>query len=85
MVNMNFEVRIPLFQKFDTVVFQDFGVLVEDISHVSYGNNNLAATGFGLRYQTSLGPIRFDIGWKWQKPFPEDTAYAWFLTFGHAF
>lgn len=85
MVNMNFEVRVPLFQKFDTVFFQDFGVLVEDISHVSYGNNNLAATGFGLRYQTSLGPIRFDIGWKWQKPFPEDSPYAWFLTFGHAF
>jgi translocation and assembly module TamA len=85
MVNMNFELRIPTFSMIDMVIFQDFGVLVEDITNLSYGKNSLAATGLGLRYQTSIGPIRFDIGWKWQKPFPEDTAYAWFLTFGHSF
>lgn len=85
MVNMNVELRVPVTKKIDWVLFQDFGVLVEDIQSLSHGNNNLAATGLGIRYQTSIGPLRFDIGWKWRKPFPEDAGYAWFLTFGHAF
>lgn len=85
MVNMNLELRVPLSKQLGFVLFQDLGVLVEDITSLSEGKDNLASTGFGVRYQTPLGPLRFDIGWKWQKPFPEDTGYAWFLTFGHAF
>ncbi len=85
MAGMNFELRVPLTPVFSGVVFQDFGVLAEDITTLTSGNNNLAATGFGIRYMTPIGPLRFDIGWKWHKPFPEDARYAWFLTFGHAF
>lgn len=85
MVNLNFELRIPTINKIDLVLFQDFGVLVPDIATIYSGQNSLAATGCGIRYNTSLGPVRFDIGFKWQKPFPEDTRYAWYLTFGHAF
>jgi len=85
MVNANFELRLPVFQDFGCVLFQDFGALVEDISVLGTGSGQLAASGFGIRYQTPLGPLRFDIGWKWSKPFPEDSRYAWFLTFGHAF
>lgn len=85
MLNMNLEIRIPLLDKFSWVLFQDFGVLVEDIIDINAGKNNLASSGFGFRYMTPIGPLRFDIGWKWQKPFPEDSGYAWFLTFGHAF
>lgn len=85
MVNGNFEVRIPFSKEFGCVIFQDFGALSEDLSQINTGQSSLAATGFGIRYQTPIGPLRFDIGWKWKKPFPEDTRYAWFLTFGHAF
>jgi len=85
MVNVNVELRIPVAKQFGVVVFQDFGVLAKEASDLNRGENNAAVSGCGLRYQTPFGPLRFDIGWKWKKPFEEDTRYAWFLTFGHAF
>jgi outer membrane protein insertion porin family len=87
MLNANFEWRIPLNKP--TIwgaAFQDFGILIEDVVAQGIGSSKpLAATGFGMRYMTPVGPLRFDIGWKWYKDRPEDPSYAWFLTFGNAF
>ncbi|MFT6765522.1 MAG: outer membrane protein assembly factor BamA [Alteromonas naphthalenivorans] len=86
MVNINLELRIPLHRRvIQGVVFQDFGALEEDVHVLFEPKKPLAATGFGLRYATPIGPLRFDIGWKWNKQTPEESSYAWFLTFGHAF
>lgn len=85
MVNINVELRIPFSKQFGVVVFQDFGVLAKEVTSLNSGENNAVVSGCGLRYQTPLGPLRFDIGWKWKRAFKEDTRYAWFLTFGHAF
>ncbi|MCF7900106.1 BamA/TamA family outer membrane protein [Candidatus Babeliales bacterium] len=85
MMNMNVEIRIPVIKNIHMAVFQDAGILVEDIHVFNESKKQLAATGFGLRYMTPFGPLRFDIGWKWKKDYPEDSGYAWFLTFGHAF
>lgn len=87
MLNFNTELRFPLFYRMlQGVVFQDFGILVErpwDL--MIFPDKPLAASGFGLRYATPIGPLRFDIGWKWYKDRPDDAAYAWFLTFDHMF
>ena len=86
MFNINLELRIPLRKRvMYGVIFQDFGALEEDAHALLEARKPLAATGLGLRYTTPIGPLRFDIGWKWHKQFPEETSYAWFLTFGHAF
>lgn len=86
MLNVNIELRFPVSTRpFYGVIFQDFGVLEEEVTTLLKSKKPLAATGFGIRYITPIGPLRFDIGWKWNKQTKEDTSYAWFLTFGHAF
>ncbi len=87
MLNLNTELRFPLFYKpLQGVVFQDFGILVERPQDlVAFPSRTLGATGFGLRYATPIGPFRFDIGWKLRRQSPEEPAYAWFLTFDHMF
>jgi outer membrane protein insertion porin family len=85
MVNLNIEVRQDLFNRLSGVIFQDFGVLIQkDFAEIK-GDRLCAATGFGLRYHTPIGPLRFDMGFKWRKRFPSDLRYAWFITLGHAF
>ena len=87
MLNANFELRIPVNKQVVWgALFQDFGILIEDVVAQGIGSSKpLAATGFGVRYMTPVGPLRFDIGWKWYKDRPEAPSYAWFLTFGNAF
>ncbi|MFH1644621.1 MAG: BamA/TamA family outer membrane protein [bacterium] len=84
MVNANLELRFPIYKSFKGVIFQDIGVL----SQTGFGGFKgtwYPGTGFGFRYKTPIGPIRFDIGWKWKKRFEHDCPYAWYLTIGEAF
>ncbi len=86
MLNMNIELRFPVSGKLVWgTLFQDFGVLVGKSQELFQAAHPLAATGFGVRYMTPVGPLRFDIGWKWKKERPEASSYAWFLAFGNAF
>jgi len=85
MCNANIELRFPVFKKMGGVIFQDFGILSSDIFADFKPHNILAATGFGGRFFTPLGPLRFDIGWKWRRETSVERSYAWFLTFGQAF
>lgn len=84
MVNTNAEFRIPVYGPLGTVVFQDVGLLTKD-SMSGLFRNTWPTTGCGLRYQSPLGAIRFDVGWKWRKAFVEENRYTWYLTIGHAF
>jgi outer membrane protein assembly factor BamA len=85
MFNANIEMRFWVTKNFGGTIFQDFGVLsTTSMSDVTAGSL-LAATGFGLRYETPIGPLRFDLGFKWRREELEDSSIAWFLTFGNAF
>jgi outer membrane protein assembly factor BamA len=85
MVNGNIEARIPLVKNFGLVLFQDIGALSGDYFADFYTRPLLAGTGFGVRYITPIGPVRFDFAWKWRKSYPSELPYAWFLSIGHAF
>lgn len=85
MVNANMEIRFPLpIPNLQGALLQDFGILAPNVYDIFHTFKPLAATGFGIRYITPLGPLRFDIGWKWHKQYEQDVSYAWFLTFGYA-
>ena len=45
----------------------------------------LSATGFGLRYDTPIGPVRFDLGWRWKASDPMRPSFAWFLSISESF
>jgi outer membrane protein assembly factor BamA len=85
MFNANLELRIPLYKSFGLVLFQDVGVLSQS-GFLGFKERWYPGTGLGFRYKTPIGSIRFDLGWKWKKRFPEDTrSLAWYLTLGEAF
>lgn len=90
MMNANFELRFPLYSSLGGTFFNDIGVLTQHAATDIRMGDIIGATGFGLRWNTLVGPLRFDIGWKW-KQFPGNTnfynqaSYAWFLTLGNAF
>ncbi len=86
MVNVNIELRIPVYKQFGFALFQDLGTLSDaDEIRALRETELLAGSGFGLRYNTPLGPLRFDIAWKWRVFDPCIMRYAWFLSFGQAF
>ncbi|MBU1007592.1 BamA/TamA family outer membrane protein [Candidatus Dependentiae bacterium] len=83
MINCNIELRFPIYKALGGVLFQDVGALGQCgfFQFASWA----PTSGCGLRYQTPIGALRFDIGWKWKKSFPTDSRYAWYLTLGQAF
>ncbi len=85
MVNINIECRFPLIENLGGAFFHDIGMLSGDNFADFKSENILAATGFGIRFYTPVGPLRFDIGFKWRKTDPLNRSYAWFLTLGHSF
>lgn len=85
MLNVNIELRFPVWRKIGGVVFQDLGALSGTMFADFKTQDLLASTGFGIRVFTPLGPLRFDIGWRWRKQLQIERSFAWFLTFGQAF
>ncbi len=83
--SLNAEVRLNVYKQCDVAFFTDMGVLFKD-TLVGQKENLVAGSGCGLRYNTPVGAIRFDIAWKWKvadKDF--EPPYIWYLTLGQAF
>ena len=85
LININAELRIPIYQNFWMALFQDLGALSNNHFADIKAQDILAGTGFGLRYNTPIGPLRFDVAWKWHRPDHAISRYSWFLSFGNAF
>ncbi|MBP6869960.1 BamA/TamA family outer membrane protein [Candidatus Babeliales bacterium] len=85
MFNCNFETRFPIYYQLEGAVFFDAGVLIKD-SVQDVPENMLGGLGFGFRYNTPIGPLRFDISFKLDRKYPEfEPPYVWYLTLGQAF
>lgn len=79
----SFEVRYPIYGDFGGVAFFDYGnVYTEewnyDLSRLKY------APGAGLRYDTLIGPVRFDVGYA-LNPEPGIRRIQFFISIGQAF
>ena len=78
------EVRFPIWQALGGVVFVDTGNAWERIED-TFGSLRYT-TGFGLRYNTPVGPLRLDIGYQLNPPSGEPfDPYQVYLSVGQAF
>jgi outer membrane protein assembly factor BamA len=84
MINGNLEIRFPVYNNFWGTLFQDVGILSQS-GPFSLKEKCYPSSGFGIRYKTPIGAIRFDIGWKWKHNIKECSPYAWYLTLGETF
>jgi outer membrane protein insertion porin family len=92
LVETGVEARIPLttWRKMGvgTVVFLDGGDVTDDNSSLSLSRLHWALGG-GLRLNTIVGPVRFDLGYRLNRTGPMDPApgshYAFHFSIGEAF
>lgn len=59
----NAELRFPVTRTLGGVVFLDAGNVFARVRQVDLGRVR-AAAGFGVRYKSPVGPLRFDVGFK---------------------
>ena len=79
----SFEVRYPIYGDFGGVVFFDYGNVYTD--EWSFPLQDLKyAPGVGLRYDTLIGPVRFDVGYA-LNPEPGIRRIQFFISIGQAF
>jgi outer membrane protein assembly complex protein YaeT len=79
----NGEFRVPVRGGVRVVGFADVGNVFKTVSDVALGDLR-PALGFGFRYKSPVGPLRFDLGFKVPRREGEART-AWFITFGEAF
>lgn len=63
LVLLNGELRVPVWRDLGVAVFMDAGNVFSRAADLDLGELRGAA-GFGLRYRSPIGPIRFDVGFK---------------------
>lgn len=83
---LNMEARFLMLKKLPNLygaIFYDMGQVFPEIRDFNFLKFSQAA-GFGLRYRTPLGPVRFDVGWNLNPP---DNRWKprFFLTIGNMF
>ena len=80
---LNGELRVPLRTGLQGVGFIDSGNVYQRVTTIDLSEMR-TAVGFGIRYKSPFGPIRFDLGFKVKRR-PDEHLTAWFVTFGQAF
>jgi outer membrane protein insertion porin family len=79
----NGEFRVPIRAGVRVVGFADVGNVFKTVPDVNFSDLR-PALGFGFRYKSPVGPLRFDLGFKVPRREGEPRT-AWFITFGEAF
>lgn len=65
------EIRFPLFGSLSGALFYDGGyVEIEEVQFIEYYRDSV---GFGLRYNTPVGPLNLEFGWKLDRREDEET------------
>lgn len=73
------EITFPLVGNFSGALFYDGGSVI--LSEREFSDNYRDSIGFGFRYNTPVGPLSLDLGWKLDRKAGEDTA-RYHLSFG---
>jgi outer membrane protein insertion porin family len=84
---MNAELRFPVWRDFGAAVFVDGGNVFSRVTEFDFGELR-GSYGLGLRYRSSLGPVRLDIGFamdRRQLGEKLEPGHAWHFSIGHAF
>jgi len=86
LVLMNAEFRVPVWHALGSAFFIDGGNVFERATQIDFGNL-LGSVGFGLRYRSPIGPIRFDMGFQLRERPNSTDERRWMphLSIGHAF
>lgn len=84
LVEGSLEARIPLYKEFRGVAFLDFGNVYTGPGKVDLGQLKYAS-GFGLRYQTPVGPVGLDVGFPLNPIDPSKDTYRIYLSIGQTF
>jgi len=86
MFNLNTELRCGVYKNFGIVLFTDCGALFKNSIQDSFKNHFFAGSGFGFRYDTPIGPLRIDLGFKWKIDKPDfQSRRVWCISLGQAF
>ncbi|MDR1585536.1 MAG: outer membrane protein assembly factor BamA [Prevotellaceae bacterium] len=80
-IETNIEIRRPVFWKIDLAAFVDAGNVWQDAYKYRF-DNFACAVGGGIRIDTPIGPIRFDVGFPVNN---EKKTPQFFLSVGQAF
>jgi outer membrane protein insertion porin family len=83
-VNSEARFPIPLKSGLGGVVFYDGGNVYTRINLRQFADNFTHTVGIGFRYETPVGPVRFDIGRRLTSV-PGVTATEYFVTLGQSF
>lgn len=79
----NVEWRVPIFGSLGAALFLDSGNTWSGLSQVALGDLRWGA-GVGLRFETPVGPLRLEYGWKLDR-LPGESKGELFLAFGNPF
>ena len=79
----NLELRVRLYRKLRGVLFFDAGELWADQAGLPPSGLK-TSVGAGLRYETLVGPLRLDWGYK-LRPEPGESRSRWHVTIGYPF
>ena len=85
LVLLNAELRFPMWRDLGGAIFTDVGNVFERATQIDVSELRTTA-GFGLRYRSPVGPLRFDVGFKLdRRPYGDTDRQAFHFSFGHAF